>query len=83
MTNSTKNALRQKCHAFRHIQVDLLHKRNHIHLRVTALGEAGIFEIHRGTQGGFRGVYAHRRLSEADHHILLGRHERGTERTLL
>jgi hypothetical protein len=24
MTNSTKNALRQKCHAFRHIRVDLL-----------------------------------------------------------
>jgi hypothetical protein len=25
MTNLTKNALRQKCHAFRHIRVDLLH----------------------------------------------------------
>jgi hypothetical protein len=24
MTNSTKNALQQKCHAFRHIRVDLL-----------------------------------------------------------
>jgi hypothetical protein len=50
---------------------DECHKRNHVRLRVTALGEAGIFEIHRGTRGGFRGVYAHRRLSEANHHILL------------
>jgi hypothetical protein len=27
MTNSTKNGLRQKCHAFRHIWVDLLYLR--------------------------------------------------------
>jgi hypothetical protein len=50
---------------------DECHKRNHVRLRVTSLGEVGIFEIHRGIRGGFRGVYAHCRLSEADHHILL------------
>jgi hypothetical protein len=47
------------------------HKRNHLRLRVTALGEPGIYEIHRGTRGGFKGVNAHRRLSPADHNILL------------
>jgi hypothetical protein len=63
-------------------ETDLCHKRNHIRIRVTNRGDPGIYEIHRGTRGGFRGIYGNRRLTRRntnDSWMNLGR---GTELTL-
>jgi hypothetical protein len=52
--------------------MDVCHKRNHIRVRATNRGEAGIYQIHRGVRGAYRGVLADvPRLSPEEHTRLI------------